>query len=154
MVAAIAESLRFFAVAFLASSVGALSNTSVSNLLRYAAVPQLLFPAGFFFLWLDPPRYSSYRPLLTVGKTASVVCLIPLAAALVRDPNAMGVNFGIPAIGLGLTFVIAAIDIASLSILLLVGIPAEPSDKGGPGQPPSKSNVSEEAPGNIEQVEG
>jgi hypothetical protein len=116
--AAIAESLRFIAVAFLAFSVGALSGSSVSSLLRYAAAPQLLFAAGFFFMWLDAGRYASYRPLLLVGKIASVACFIPLAAALVRDPGAAMIGFGM-----------AAVDIMSLSILTLV---KQGSDMGLP----------------------
>ena len=48
LMAAIVESLRFLALAFLAFDLGLL-NPSVSSLIRYAAAPQLLFAAGFFF---------------------------------------------------------------------------------------------------------
>ena len=117
LVAAIAESLRFLAVAFLAFSVGAASDSSVSGMLRYAAAPQLLFAAGFFFMWLDRPRYGEYRPLLFVGKAACAVCLVPLAAALSRDPTAASTSFGLPRAGLALAFFVAAVDIFSLTVL-------------------------------------
>jgi len=146
--AAIAESLRFLAVVFLAFDLGALLSPSVSSLLRYAAAPQLLFAAGFFFLWLDPRRYGAYRPLLIIGKAASAVCFLPLAAALVRDPNAAAIAFGLPYIGLGLAFLIAVVDIASLSVLVLAR---------GAIEPPLASAVkasSGQGPDDIERVEG
>jgi hypothetical protein len=148
LIAAIAEGLRFVAVVFLAFSVGALLDSSVSNLLRYAAASQILFAAGFFFMWLDPERYSSYRPLLLVGKVAGAVCFLPLAAALVRDPNATGSTFGIPALGISLAFFIAAVDIADLCVLALAG--RSPVRKQGPSGP---GNIGQ-SPEDIEKVEG
>lgn len=145
--AAIAESLRFVAVVFLAFSVGAIVDASVSNLLRYAAAPQLLFAAGFFFMWLDPPRYSSYRPLLAIGKAAGVVCFLPLAGAVMRDPNATGSTFGIAFLGIYLAFFIAAVDIASLCVLALGG---GPSAQNALKTPASVG----QSPDDIEQVEG
>jgi hypothetical protein len=147
LIAAIAESLRFIAVVFLAFSVGALMDTSVSGLLRYAAAPQLLFAAGFFFMWLDPARYSSYRPLLAVGKVALVVCFLPLAASLLRDPNAVGATFGIPFLGVYLAFLVAATDIASLCVLAVGG---SPSDRKAP---PAPADIGQ-SPEDIERVEG
>jgi hypothetical protein len=144
LIAAIAESVRFLAVLFLAFDLGALFDSSVSSLVRYAAAPQLLFAAGFFFLWLDPPRYSPYRPLLIIGKLASVVCLVGLAADLLRDPTA------IPA-ALGLAFIVGAVDILSLSVLIL----AKP--EGAALQRPPAADQGPSAPGQgpdeIEQVE-
>jgi hypothetical protein len=146
LIAAIAEVLRFIALVFLAFSVGALLDSSVSNLLRYAAVPQLLFAAGFFFMWLDPGRYASYRPLLAVGKAAGAVCFMPMAASIIRDPNATGATFGVPFLGISLAFFIAVVDIASFCVAALVGGPSAkegPSGTSSPGQ----------GPGDIERVE-
>jgi hypothetical protein len=147
LIAAIAELFRFLAVVFIAFNVGALFDASVSSLLRYAAAPQLLFAAGFFFLWLDPPRYGSYRPLLLIGKAACAVCFLPLAAALARDPNTAKATFGIPYLGLALAFFIAAVDIASLSLLVLVRSAEEALRPVQPVQPSP-------GPDEIEQVEG
>jgi hypothetical protein len=149
LLAAIAESLRFLAVAFLAFDVGALLSPSVSGLLRYAAAPQLLFAAGFFFLWLDSQRYGAYRPLLLIGKAACLVCFLPLAFALMRDPGAAALAFGIPAMGLSLAFLIVAVDIATLTVLALVK-PAAPEERpdAAPRQSPGQG------PDQIERVEG
>jgi hypothetical protein len=162
IVAAIAESLRFFAVVFLAFSVGALLDPSVSSLLRYAAAPQLLFAAGFFFMWLDPARYSPYRPLLIIGKAASAICFLPLAAALVGSEAAKGATFGLPRLGLELAFFLAAVDVMSLCVLVL-GHPVSDgvrpaSGEGRPGQAgsgafPSGAPVGQ-SPEDIERVEG
>jgi hypothetical protein len=154
IVAAIAEGLRFFAVIFLAFSVGALLNPSVSNLLRYAAAPQLLFAAGFFFMWLDPARYSSYRPLLAIGKAASAVCFLPLSGALIRDPAAMGSTFGIPYFGVILAFFLVVVDVSSLCILILGSPPATKAGTHGPSNPSGQSGPGfGQSPGDIEQVE-
>jgi hypothetical protein len=146
--AAIAESLRFVAVVFLAFSLGALLDPSVSSLLRYAAAPQLLFAAGFFFMWLDPARYSSFRPLLAIGKAASAACFLPLAAALVGDPAAMGPTFGISYLGVSLAFFLAVVDVTSLCILALGG-PA----KAGEGLPPPATPPVGQSPEDIERIE-
>lgn len=151
LIAAIAESLRFFALAFLAFSVGALLDPGAASLLRYAAVPQLLFAAGFFFMWLDPERYSSYRPLLAIGKAALVVCFLPMAAALLRDANATGTTFGLPFLGIILAFFIAAVDIACLCVLALAAPRSiSPSARKGPT---NRADVGQ-SPEDIEQVEG
>ncbi len=147
LVAAIAESLRFVALVFLAFGVGALLDPTVASLLRYAAASQLLFAAGFFFMWLDPDRYSSYRPLLAIGKIALVVCFLPLAAALLRDPSAAGPVLGVRFLGAYLAFAIAAADIFGLCVLALAG-PA--SGKKGP----SAAAGIGQSPEDIERVEG
>ena len=94
--------------------MGALDEPGVSSLLRYAAAPQLLFAAGFFFMWLDPARYGAYRPLLLVGKAACVVCLLPLAWAVARDPGRPGPPSACATSGILLAFLIAAVDVFSL----------------------------------------
>jgi hypothetical protein len=146
--AAIAESLRFLAIAFLAYSVGALFDSSVSSLLRYAAAPQLLFAAGFFFLWLDPERYATYRPLLMVGKAASALCFLPLAGSIVQDPAAIGVSLGVRGLGLGLALFIALVDLASLLVLGLVK--AQNTLDRAAGQGPAMPG---QGPDDIESVE-
>jgi hypothetical protein len=151
IVAAIAESFRFLAVVFLAFSVGALLDPSVSDLLRYAAAPQLLFAAGFFFMWLDPARYSSYRPLLAIGKASSAVCFLPLGAAIVGDPAARGAVLGVPRLGLALAFFLVIVDVASLCILAQGG-PA--SGEGSSGSPGGKAPPYGQSADDIERVEG
>jgi hypothetical protein len=103
-------------------------------------------------MWLDPERYSAYKPLLTVGKAAAVVCLLPMAAAIARDPGALGSAFGIPRFGLLLAFFIAAVDVASLCILAL-----SPSHPGEARPPDGPQKAGKSAPGqgpeDIEQVE-
>jgi hypothetical protein len=150
LAAAIAELLRFLALAFLAYSIGALFNlnSSVSALLRYAAASQLLFAAGFFFLWLDPARYSAFRPLLGIGKAACIVCMVPLALALAGDPNARSANFGLRAAGLGLASFVAAVDIATAAVLAAVAVPK--AAPGGSAAAPGSG----QGPGDIERVEG
>jgi len=146
--AAIAESLRFLAIVFLAFDLGTLQSAGVSGLLRYAAASQLLFAAGFFFMWLDPKRYGSYRPLLFIGKLASLVCYVPLAMALARDPKNAGPAFGISLFVLALAAYIAIADVATASVLLLVGpLPAVARD-------PSKPATPGQGPDDIERVEG
>jgi hypothetical protein len=143
--AAIAESLRFFAIAFLAVDVAGPLAPAFSGILRYAAAPQLLFAAGFFFLWLDPGRYSAYRPLLLIGKAASAVCFVPLAASLLRDPRGLA---------LGLAFLVAAADIVSLCVLALARGGMEGPSAVPAGQGPSEPSRPGQGPEEIERVEG
>ena len=134
LVAAIAESLRFIAFVFLAFDLGAILGPGVSGILRYAAASQLLFAAGFFFLWLDLPRYAAYRPLLAIGKLACIACLLPLALALPRNPAAVA-----------LACFVAAVDVASLLILALAKpSAADTAASSRPGQGPE----------DIERIEG
>jgi hypothetical protein len=152
LIAAIAESFRFFAIAFLAYSIGALGSASVSGILRYSAAPQILFAVGFFFLWLDPARYIAYRPLLLLGKAACLICFLPMGTAVAADPTSRGLSLGVPALGFGLAFLIAIIDILSLSVLILVrderatAGPAAPCEAKAP-KPAGQS------PDEIERVE-
>jgi hypothetical protein len=157
LVAAIAETLRFLAIVFLAFDVGALDEPGVSALLRYAAAPQLLFAAGFFFMWLDRPRYGEYRPLLLVGKAACAACLVPLAWAIARDPWGSLPAFGLRNAGILLSFLVAAVDVFSLTVLILSPgtLRREPGEGGGQARdvaqdPPADS----QGPAGIEKVEG
>jgi hypothetical protein len=154
LIAAIAESLRFLSVVFLAFDVGALLNPSVSSLLRYAAAPQLLFAAGFFFLWLDQRRYAAYRPLLLIGKAASLLSFLPLAPALMRDPQASASSFGLPYMGLVFALFMLLVDLGNLAVLVLLRQAADPPAQAlgqGPGQGPSQGPG--QGPDDIEQVE-
>jgi hypothetical protein len=163
MVAAIAEALRFLAIVFLAYDLGALLNPSLFSFLRYAAVPQLLFAAGFFFLWLDPQRYAPYRPLLLIGKLATLLCFFPLALALLRDPstaqlssgpNTAALGFDLPFIGRAMALVLVLVDMLSLAVLVFGTESAKlgQSEAGGGGgaSGPSKPG---QGPGDIERVE-
>lgn len=105
-------------------------------------------PPVFFFLWLDPGRYASFKPLLIIGKLASIACLFPLALSLARDPKAAALAFGVPMLGAILGVFIAAVDIASLSILLL-GRPSVTDDRG-----PPEPSIPGQGPEDIERVEG
>lgn len=120
-----AELLRFAALMSLAAAFGATDEAGgFPRLIRYAASAQLLFAAGFFFLWLDAARYGSYRPLLAVGKAALLASLVPLAfqvgfalaepSAGLRDPRA----------ALGYVIALAAIDLGSLALLAFTRPPA------------------------------
>lgn len=151
LIAAIAESLRFFAIAFLAYSIGALGSASVSGLLRYAAAPQILFAAGFFFLWLDPTRYRAYRPLLLLGKAAGLVCFLPMGAAVAADPASRGLSLGVPALGIDLVLLIAIVDILSLSVLILARDEKAPSD-AAPDETKAPKTAGQ-SPDEIEKVE-
>ena len=156
LTAAIAESFRFIAVVFLAFSVGALRDASVSNLLRYAAAPQLLFAVGFFFLWLDPERYRAYRPLLAIGKAASLACALPLAVAVARDPQALSATLGIPRLGLLLASFISIVDIASLAVLFATREPAPPRTAKAiepAAAVPAGPGPAGQGPADIERVE-
>lgn len=164
LVAAIAETLRFFAIVFLAFDVGALDEPGVSALLRYAAAPQLLFAAGFFFMWLDRPRYGEYRPLLLVGKAACAICLVPLAWAVARDPWAALPAFGLRDAGILLAFLVAAVDVFSLTVLILspkaLGPELASRQESGraaapaPVAAPEPGPAARQGPADIERVEG
>ena len=99
LAAAIAELARFLALMQLSANFGAIGDgEGAPRLFRYAAAPQLLFSAAFFFLWLDYGRYGSYRPLVAVGKLVALVAIVPLALEIsysfvepgsgIRDPRA------------------------------------------------------------------
>lgn len=142
--AAITEAIRFFALAFLAYAIGSLGSASVEGILRYAAVPQILFAAGFFFLWFDPLRYSAYRSLLLLGKIASILCLLPLAASVAGDPGARGLSLGKPALGLSMALLISALDLFALAVLFL----AKPQIQAADGSKPIG-----QSPEDIERIE-
>ena len=143
LAAVIAEILRFFALIMLAQSLGLFRGASgAARLMRYAAAPQLLFPAAFFFLWLDRERYKAYRPLLILGKIVSLAALLSVAVLvgdfLRAEPDMMP-NPGAAILYLG---ILVIVDLGALAVLALGG--AEPERSPAPGQ----------GPGDIEKVEG
>ncbi len=122
LVAVIAELLRFSAFVLLAQDLGLFRASGVaSRLFRYAAAPQLLFAAGFFFLWLDRERYKAYRPLLILGKIVSLTALFPVAFLagdfLMADPTLMPSSGSVmfPLV------VLILVDLGALAILALTG---------------------------------
>jgi len=116
-----AELARLAAFMLLAANMGAIGEAGVfPRLMRYATVPQLLFAAGFFFLWLDRARYGSFRPLLAIGKIASVVALAPLAAevAFARlEPASRILDLRAAAVQV---LILLAVDLGGLALLLLL----------------------------------
>ncbi len=75
------EILRYFTLAWILEE---LLSAYPPQILRFMAAPNLMFGAAFFFLAMDPVRYGSYRPLMLVGKAATVF------AALVAAPRLVG----------------------------------------------------------------
>ncbi|TFG85035.1 MAG: hypothetical protein E4H20_01480 [Spirochaetales bacterium] len=67
------------------------------QLLRLVAAPNLLFAAAFFFLGMNPDRYSVYRPLIIVGKAVSVFAAAVGLPALVSSLGEAGGGTGIVA---------------------------------------------------------
>ncbi|HRZ65222.1 MAG TPA: hypothetical protein P5133_09860, partial [Spirochaetia bacterium] len=117
LVAAIAELARFLALLLLSADFGAIGEGGgFPRLFRYAAAPQLLFAAAFFFLWLDEARYGPYRPLAAIGKLALLAAALPLGLEVaysfvepgsgLRDPGfaslALGFSLAVDLFGLGL----------------------------------------------------
>jgi hypothetical protein len=147
LVAAAAELGRFLALAFLAGALGALrTGDGLSALYRYVAVPQLLFAASFFFLWLDRGRYDAYRPLALAGKIVSLLAFVPLLVALLGSGAGLflhGRQGPIAAIAC------LAVDLFGLSVLVSAGRDAP---KAGPGAAKDPTQVPR-GPEDIETVE-
>lgn len=131
LLAALAEPIRFLGLAFLAGALGALRGGTPSGaLFRYAAAPQLLFAAAFFFLWYDGERYAAYRPLAIVGKLLGLAALPVLLPGLLRaasegpaDPRLVAV----PAV------LVLLLDLLGLAALLLPAAKAPGSGGRAPG---------------------
>jgi hypothetical protein len=168
LAAAVAELTRFVALAFLAGALGAFrKGEGLSPLYRYLAVPQLLFAAAFFFLWLDRERYEAYRPLTLVGKGVSILAFIPLGLFFFSygadSPQAGGLQGPIAALFslcvdfFGLLVLIAAGRGASGAKELTEGggtAPAAP--KVGDGKEPgaqADARIGPSGPEDIENVE-
>ncbi len=145
LIAAIAETLRFFVLAFLANALGGLDGgSSLPAFFRYAAGAQLLFVLGFFFLWLDRPRYDAYRSLLFVGTIVSLAVFLPFLMSMMRTPG------GLLPTGSRLIPSLAAFAVDAFAFFLLLATKPfslgstpslPPPGPGGPG------------PADIEEVE-
>lgn len=119
LAASVTETVRFFLVLFLASSFG-LGDGSVPGraLFGYACLPQLLFAAGFFFLWLDRPRYSVFRTLLLSGKLALALPGVFLALSLKASLRGVA-GLSLPGNTMPVCAAVVFIDLFSLACLLL-----------------------------------
>jgi len=151
LAATIAELLRFGALIMLVQSLGLfrVSNGAL-RLLRYAAAPQLIFAAGFFFLWFDRERYKAYRPLLMLGKIVSLAALLPVAVLVgdyLRAEPGMMSSPGAAMVYLGL---IVLVDLGALAVLVLSG---ESVERGHPREPAPPLEPGQ-GPADIEKVEG
>ena len=155
LVASAAETARFFALPFLALALGGLKDSAGSaSFFRYAAGAQLLFVAGFFFLWLDRPRYDAFRSLLFLGKIVSVVSFLPLLLELLfSSAGRAGMNRS----GVLAALIVSCADIFGFFVLLVArpfsgpgGGPRDPSTSDG-AQPPLADPG--QGPDEIEGVE-
>ncbi len=129
LAASITETIRYFIVIFLASALGFPAAGIAGNaLFRYACLPQLLFAAGFFFLWLDQPRYARFRSLLLAGKAALVIPGAFLALSLFVAARTGRGGFMIPRSALFAGFAVVLLDLFSTACLLVSGNVAETSE--------------------------
>jgi len=146
LAAAVAETARFFSLAFLANALGGLHEaTSLPSFIRYASAAQLIFVLGFFFLWLDRQRYDSYRSLLFVGKMVSLAAFLPFFATLLQAQRS-GLGDGSPFVPALAAF---AVDAFGFFILLA----SKPFGTGSPGPRPTQAPPPEQGPLSIEEVE-
>jgi len=168
LTASIAELVRFFALMLLSGNIGLVADDGgASRMVRYLAAPQLLFAAGFFFLWLDAGRYGAYRPLLAVGKVVAFAAFIPFIAFIgysLAEP-ALGVRD--PRASLAESLFIALTDLGSLAILVFCrgarpvvdSSPMGAAGSGGPALPergtagPESSTSAGQGPDDIERIE-
>ena len=146
LAATIAELLRFFALIALAQQLGLFKTTNGAlRLFRYAAAPQLLFAAGFFFLWLDLRRYAVYRPLIVVGKLANLAALVPLALLMGDYLRTSQVMTASPSLLIALVGTVSLVDVGALALAALSG--GRAMDSGAAPSLPGQG------PGDIEDVE-
>jgi hypothetical protein len=149
LVTAAAELLRFLAILVLADALGAFRDPGSAKALRLAAVPQLLFAAGFFFLWLDPALYAPYKPLIGVGKAASLAALIPIPLYIQGEGRLLPGY----ALALASAAFVAFVDFLSLAALALSRHDrAQGPDGGNP--PAVDDDRPGQGPADIERVEG
>jgi len=149
LVAAIAETARFFVLAFLANALGGLDGgSSLPAFFRYAAGAQLLFVLGFFFLWLDRPRYDAYRSLLFVGTIVSLAVFLPLMLSMLRTAG------GLLPPSSRLLPSLAAFAVDAFAFFLLLATKPFSLDSA-PLPPPGPSGPANPGPGpaDIEEVE-
>ncbi len=132
LAASIVELLRYFIIDALVPAVGLDASGKLGTaLLRYAVLPQLLFAAGFFFLWLDGERYARFRTLLLVGKAGLILPGAFLALSIYLGSRSGSGGFMIPQAALGAVSALAFADLYGLACLLLPGNPSENGLTGG-----------------------
>jgi len=149
LAASIAELARFFALMLLAGNIGAAGeNEGMSRFFRYAAAPQLLFAAGFFFMWLDAARYGPYRPLLAVGKIVCLLAFVPFVAFVVFSLGSPGLGLADPPAAFLASLFVALEDAGALAVLGICGRPGGGQDVVVPGAAPAGQGIDE-----IEKVE-
>jgi hypothetical protein len=150
LAAAFFEVLRFLALMFFVESVGLGDGSAVATaVLRYCAVPQLIFIALFFFLWFDEVRYALYRPLALLVKGVSLLALVPLFLLM---GGLHGVAGLLPLSGLAFLAALAVGAIDALGLLVLALYRRRKSVEAGlgaPGQGPAPQSAAD-----IETVEG
>ena len=152
LVAAFVEVLRFFSLMLFAEAIGFLDSGSLTpSFLRYVAVPQLLFVAVFFFLWLDGRRYTSFRPLALLGKAISLVAFLPLLLAFFGSIRSEGF-IPLPSFALGSAFFMVSADVFGMLVLALYRrglfrVTSSESARSGDGAP------APQGPEDIEKVE-
>ena len=151
LVASAAESVRFFALAFLADALGGLrGGFGLSPLFRYVSSAQLLCGVAFFFLWFDRSRYDAYRPLLFLGKLLSLASFIPLVIFLLGNVQAFSMRGRAGPVTVLLSL---AVDLFGFCILLGTGPLFKASlDDSSPGQ--GQDQIGPRGPEDIEGVEG
>ncbi len=151
IVATTVEFLRFLALVLLADGLGILKGENGGDrLFRYVAASQLLFPAGFFFLWLDEERYSVYRPLLLVGKAAGLMAFIPFAALVVAYLRMAPLQLQNPALTAGLCAYVLLVELFATAVLVFGR--GKGGELPGSGSVPGASN-GPKGPDDIERVE-
>jgi hypothetical protein len=121
LAASATELVRFALIAFVAFDAGIAAGGTAGDVFRYAASAQLLFAIGFFFMWLDGPRFSGYSPLLVVGKAMNLA----LAAAAVLEGRILGrqtiIDLAAGPLGALPAAAILAADLFGLAVLLATG---------------------------------
>lgn len=129
LVASIAELARCALLYFAAYDAGIAFGSPRGEIFRYSSSAQLLCALGFFFLWLDLPRYAQFARLLAVAKGMGLLfAAIPFLDVLVfqrrvwylADPQIVG----------PLAYAaIVAIDAFGLAVVALSGAAAVGSDR-------------------------
>ncbi|MGA2545803.1 MAG: hypothetical protein ABSF43_04610 [Rectinemataceae bacterium] len=155
LVAAVTESARFFILFFLANALGGLrQDAGLSSFFRYASGAQLFFVIGFFFLWLDLPRYDAYRSLLFVGRIISLATFIPLFIAMI---HATGSGNRIDSSSFIFASVVLGLDMFGFCVLLISkpfsAFTGQSPVTGLRPQSPASQGPSGQGPDEIERVE-
>lgn len=107
------------------------SSAEASRLFGLASAPNALFAFAFFFLGLDPARYSAYAPLLMAGKAVSLASaglLAPSLVAAFAEDSPGGLD-PLPII------IVAAFDLLAIAYLSISG------RRGRAGHAPADSHA-------------